>query len=361
MTMTATADHGQAVAGPRRSPVKTLAFAIAILAIQLGFILSYVGAFHAPTAHGISVAVVAPASVQRQVVSQLNEIKDTPIAATGAASPASAMSELRNDSISGIFTVSATGTNDTLTVAGAGGASTATALETVFRQADAAQHRTVTVTDAIPVQPGDGRGLTVFYLVTGWLVGSYLLAAVLGILLGTKLTGTREAAKRIAIFVPYAIASGIGGAVVIDQGLGAVTGHFWAIAAVGALVIMAGAMATVALQSLLGIIGVGVTIIVFVVLGNPSAGGAYQQQLLPPFWQAISQALPNGAATSALRNVIYFGGQHTTGDIALIAAYAAAGTAVTLITASARSRRAKAAIHRHARAAFLAAEAHQAH
>jgi hypothetical protein len=31
------------------------------------------------------------------------------------------------------------------------------------------------------VQPGDGRGLTGFYLVVGWIVGGYLVAALLGV------------------------------------------------------------------------------------------------------------------------------------------------------------------------------------
>ena len=36
-----------------------------------------------------------------------------------------------------------------------------------------------TVTDAVPAQPGDARGLTDFYLVVGWLIGGYLVAALL--------------------------------------------------------------------------------------------------------------------------------------------------------------------------------------
>jgi hypothetical protein len=262
------------------------------------------------------------------------------LSAHAATSEGSALAKLRRNDTSGIFTVSTTGTVDTLTVASAGGTSISTALQTIFQQVDASQHRTITVKDAVPVQSGDGRGLTGFYMVTGWLVGGYLLAAVLGILLGTTLTGARQALTRIGIFVPYAILAGIGGAFIVDQWLGAITGHFWAIAAIGALVVLTGAMVTVALQSFLGIVGIGISIILFVVLGNPSAGGAYQQPLLPTFWRTISQAIPNGAATTALRNIVYFDGNHIAAGILLMAAYSAVGIALIILSAILRSRRA---------------------
>ena len=57
-----------------------------------------------------------------------------------------------------------------------------------------------------------------------------------------------------------------------------------------------------------GLVGIGLAILVFVVLGNPSAGGAYPAQLLPPFWSAIGPWLPPGAATGAIRGIVYFGG-----------------------------------------------------
>lgn len=339
MTITPGAVENRQPTPSRASGVKVAVFIAAILCVQLGFILSYVGAFHAPVASRIAVAVVAPAAVRGEVVSRLNAIPGSPVLASAASSADAATAALRRGDTSGIYTVDATGSTDTLTIATAGGASIATALETVFQQADASQSRSLVVKDAVPVQSGDGRGLTGFYLVTGWLVGGYLLAAVLGILLGTALSGVRQALVRLGLFVPYAILSGVGGALVVDQGLGAITGHFWPIAAVGALVVLAGAVVTVGLQSFLGIVGIGVSIVLFVVLGNPSAGGAYQAPLLPPFWRAISQALPNGAATTALRDIVYFDGNHIAGPLLLVACYAAAGVAVTLLAATLRERR----------------------
>ena len=62
---------------------------------------------------------------------------------------------------------------------------------------------------------------------------------------------------------------------------------------------------TLAFQTLFGVIGIGITVLVFVILGNPSGGGAYQTELLPPFWRSLSSALPNGAGTDTVRRIVY--------------------------------------------------------
>jgi hypothetical protein len=42
---------------------RTVLLVIGVLLIQLGFVLSYVGAFHHPSPHQVPVAVVAPAQI----------------------------------------------------------------------------------------------------------------------------------------------------------------------------------------------------------------------------------------------------------------------------------------------------------
>ena len=71
----------------------------------------------------------------------------------------------------------------------------------------------------------------------------------------------------------------------------------------------------------IGIVGIGVASVLFVVLGNPSAGGAYQLPLLPGFWRTIGDTLPNGAGVDALRSIVHFDGHGTTAHLVTIAAY----------------------------------------
>jgi hypothetical protein len=178
---------GQAARAPRQgflgelrdavAPGRTFILVIAVLLIQLGFVFSYVGAFHHPTPHGVPIAVVAPAQISGQLVGELNAIHGHPLHATAVADEAAGRTLLRHGSTSGVLIVNPTGKTDALLVAGGGGAATATAVEDVIAQAEATEHRNATVTDAVPAQPGDARGLTDFYLVVGWLIGGYLVAA----------------------------------------------------------------------------------------------------------------------------------------------------------------------------------------
>ncbi|MGH1554144.1 hypothetical protein ACRAWF_25945 [Streptomyces sp. L7] len=127
---------------------------------------------------------------------------------------------------------------------------------------------------------------------------------------------------------------GSGRAIIADPLLGALQGHFAQLWALGALIVFASAATTVAFQVLWGVIGVGVTVLLFVVLGNPSAGGAYPSVLLPPFWAATGQWLPPGAGTTAVRNTVYFSADAIAQPLWVLAGYAVVGTAVA-VTASA--------------------------
>ena len=316
---------------------RTVVLVLGVLLLQLAFVLSYVGAFHAPRPHRITVATVGPA----RVVSALDGLPSQPLRATAVPSEAAARALVRDDQTVAAFVVHPTSTTDTLLVASGGGASLVTAVQEVLTRVDAAQHRTVAVSDIAPLQAGDNRGLTGFYLVTGWTVGGYLMAALLGVARGARPATGQRTLIRILAVVPYAVVSGIGGATIVGPVLGALTGHFWAVAALGALVVVVAAAVTMAFQVLLGVLGVGAAVLLFVVLGNPSAGGAYQAPLLPTFWRTISTALPNGAATDTVRRIVYFGGHGITGHLVVLAVWAAAGVVVALL-ASRRPRRAAA-------------------
>jgi hypothetical protein len=322
--------------------VRTTALVMGVLVIQLSFILSYVGAFHAPEPHRIPVAVVAPASAAGQVVRQLNGISGRPLRATFAASPAAALAAVRDGTKSAALIVDPDRSHDTLLVASGGGASVVTAVEQVVDRAEAGRHRGVVVRDVVPLQRGDGRGLSGFYLVIGWLIGGYLVAALLGVAKGARPATTRRAVIRLLAIVPYAVLSGLGGAVIVDPVLGALTGHFFALWGVGVLLVYCAAAVTLAFQVLAGVLGIGLTVVLFVVLGNPSAGGAYQPPLLPPFWRALSDAVPNGAGTDTVRRIVYFGGRGIAGHLLVISGWLVGGVAVAVLASLRQDRRRRA-------------------
>lgn len=307
---------------------------VGVLFLQLAFVLSYVGAFHSPEPNKIPVGVVADAQTAPKLVAQLNGIDGHPVSAKAIGSKAEAADQIKDNTINAALVVSPSGTDQLLTSSGAG-SSVLGAVEAVFQQAEAQQGRKLTTQDLVPLQAHDARGLTGFYLVIGWMVGGYLVASLLGVAGGARPANTRRAAIRLGSLVPYAIVSGLGGAIIVDPVLGALTGHFMALWWIGALIVFASAAATTALQVLFGIVGIGLAVLLFVVLGNPSAGGAFQLHLLPPFWRAIGYILPTGAGTDAVRRIVYFGGAGIGGHVLTLALWAVIGTAVALGAAAA--------------------------
>ncbi|MEV5510061.1 DUF3533 domain-containing protein [Streptomyces orinoci] len=305
---------------------------IGALVLHLAFITSYVGAFHHPVPRDISLGV-APRQIAEEVGEKLGALPGTPLDPQTVDDRAAAVRKIRERELDAALVVDPRGTADTLLVAGGAGASLAQAAEAVVTRAEAAEHRTVKVIDVAPQAAGDSRGLTAFYLVVGWCVGGYLCAAILAISAGARPVNTHRAVIRLAALALYAIASGLLGTVIAGPVLGALPGSVPALWGLGALVVFAVGALTLALQGLAGIVGIGLAIALVVVLGNPSAGGAYPYPLLPPFWRAIGPALPPGAGTWSARSIAYFRGNALTGPLLVLSAWAVAGTVVTFACA----------------------------
>ncbi|NEC66830.1 DUF3533 domain-containing protein [Streptomyces sp. SID9727] len=314
---------------------------VGVLLLQLGFALSYMGAFHAPKPHRIPITLVAPRPVEADLVARLNALPGDPVHVTAVRDRAQARARLLERKTDAALIVAVTGRTDTLLIASAGGPSAADAAAKVVATVERTQNRALTVRDIRPPAAGDTRGLSSFYLVLSWTIGGYLAASALNMAAGSKRPTLRRSIVRLAAMVPYAFVSGIGGAVIVGPVLHCLPGAFWELVGIGTLVVFASGAVGVALQSLAGTIGLGLTILIFTILGNPSSGGVYPASLLPPFWAAIGQALPPGAGTTVVRNTVYFDGNNTTGALWILGAWAFAGIVVALLAAALRGRRAR--------------------
>ncbi|MER6396263.1 ABC transporter permease [Kitasatospora sp. NBC_01246] len=311
---------------------------IAVLLLQLGFITSYVGALHSPTPHELSIAVVAPPQVSPKLVEALEGVPDNAVRASTAPDAETATARIKDQKLYAALVVDPAGTEDTLLVANARGPAAARAAQTIVTAVDQTQGRTVRTVDTIPLAKGDTNGLSSFYLVIGWCVGGYLVASILGVSAGAKPANAYRAAIRLAALALYSIAAGIGGAVIVGPALNALPGSSWGLAALGALVVFTVGAFTMALQCLFDIIGIGVAVLIFVVLGNPSAGGVFPPPMVPPFWRAIGAWIPNGAGTDAARSIAYFGATNLTMPLLVLLVWALVGVAVTFAAVLRRPR-----------------------
>ena len=305
---------------------------IAVLLLQFGFIVSYVGALHHPTPHELSIAVVAPPQVQPQLVAALEAVPDDAVRAVTAADRAEATARIEDQKIYAALLVDPTGTQDTLLVANARGPAAARAAEEIVTAIGRSQGRTVVVQDVVPLAEGDAEGLSSFYLVIGWCVGGYLVASILGISAGSRPANTSRAVIRLGVLALYSVAAGIGGAVIVGPVLDALPGSTWGLLGLGTLVVFAVGAFTMAMECLFGIVGIGLAVLLFVVLGNPSAGGVFPPPMMPAFWRAVGAWFPNGAGTDVARSIAYFDSTGIPVPLMVLIAWAVVGVAVTLVS-----------------------------
>ncbi|OKJ07516.1 ABC transporter permease [Kitasatospora sp. CB01950] len=332
------AEPAKGFVGELKDAVTPRAFflVVAVLLLQLGFITSYVGALHQPKPHELSIAVVAPPEIAPKLTAALESVPDNAVRASVEPDVATAQARIKDQKIYAAWVFDPAGTQDTLLVAEARGPAASGAAELIVTKVAAAQHRTVEVQDTIPLASGDGKGLSSFYLVVGWCVGGYLVASILGVSAGARPANVHRAGLRLGTLALYSVAAGLGGTLITGPILNALPGSILALSAVGALVVFSVGAFTMALQCLFDIIGIGLAVLVFVVLGNPSAGGVYPPPLLPTFWRAIGEWIPNGAGTSATRSVAYLGSSAMAMPLTVLAVWAAIGVAVTFVAASRR-------------------------
>lgn len=310
----------------------TAVLLVGVLGLELFMIGSYVGGLHEPKARDVPVAVVGPDQATGRLAAALGrgDALD-PRLVPDLAAARRAIDERE------VYAAIVPGPRgERLLVATAASAAVAELLPAALRRAEPPGRR-LTVEDVKPLPSDDPRGLSPFYLVVGWLVGGYLGATILGLARGGAARGRRLALARLGALAAYAVASGVLGALVVQQLVGVLDGSFAALATAGTLVVFATGAATAALQSLLGVVGTALAILLFVALGNPASGGPLASELLMPEpWGAVGPLLPPGAGTTLVRNIAYFDGNAIAGSLWVLAAYAAAGSALVLALAHRR-------------------------
>jgi hypothetical protein len=134
------------------------------------------------------------------------------------------------------------------------------------------------------------------------------------------------------------IGAGLVAAFVTNVVIGAFPGHFLGVWGVATLLYLALGLPIAAFQVLVGAGGVAIGAVMFLVIGNPASGGSSAPELLPGFWRDLSQLLPPGCATTAMRDVVYFHGHGMTHALVVLGLWAIVGTIVAVIVNLLRDR-----------------------
>lgn len=301
-----------------------------VLALVFAFVASNVAANHQPKPHDLPVGIIASPTATRALARQLEGGSPGAFEIHAYRSRAEAQTAIRRRKIYAAFEP---GPPAVLLIASAASRPAALVVQQAFEAAARARGQTLVVRDVVPLPPSDSSGATAYSAVL-----SLIIAGVLGSSVLYMVSHRRRLAVRLSAVVALGIGAGLMTALATNVVVGAFSGHFLAVWGVASLFVLAIALPVAAFQMLLGLPGSAVGLIVFVVIGNPSSGGSTAPELLPGFWRAISQLLPPGAGTTALRDVVYFDGHGTTHAFIVLSAYAIIGAAGAISAHSLRAR-----------------------
>jgi hypothetical protein len=306
---------------PRLTGVPLLMVALGVvLLVQAAFVLSYVGALHAPKPHKVALGAVGASPLPIAVGKQFS------LRITQYSSESDARAAIDQRKINGAFIVDSTGAK--LIVVPAASPAMASALSNAFAAAGTAFGQKIAIVQVHTLPAGDAGGNASFLVVMALIIGGYL-ASTIGMVFGGRATRPRRLIS-LAVVAVF-------GALLTDTFAGPVLGaiptsKFLALWGLFILVMMAVAFATAALQELLGAAGTLLVVVVFVIFGAPASGGTVPSAFLPGFWRTFGPYLPAGAGTTVVRNTIYFSGNDIGRSLIILAAYLVAGALTTIAT-----------------------------
>jgi hypothetical protein len=316
---------------------RTAGIVLGVVALQaLLFTLFTWPALHAAP-RDLPVVVAGPAQATAPVAAQLRKAQPGAFDITTTTDPAAADRELRHRDAFAAFLVGPTGL--AVHVSSAASPTVAQAITQYAQQAAAQQAQPgqrgqaaarVTVTDVVPADRHDPRGILLALGVLPLVVTSLAAGALLAL-------AVRSRWARLVGAVAYAALAGAVSVALAKYWLHGLPGNYLVDAGVVALLALAVSAAVGGLGSLLKGPGVGLGALLAFALGLPlsgiTAGGA---ELLPHPWGTVGQWLPPGAASTLLRSVAYFDGAHAAGPVWTLAAWAGVGLALLAVAPGGR-------------------------
>ncbi len=298
----ATVGADEPAEGFRRGPhLPALVVTLIVTVIAALFAGAYSWAMGDPQPHDIPIGLVSDSRPAADLESELEARTGTTFIVRSYATETDAEAAIRQQQVYGAVVEQPDGTVR-LYVSSASGASVARLLTADASRLQESLGRTVTVIDAHPLAPKDPNGLVLFYM--------SLAAVVIGFV-GAVQTRVNASKLTLAGELFWDVVRSVLGGFAIAFTVGPLLGILpfpllpvWAVLALTMLV----AGATYSFWRVL----IGArwamlpTWIVFVLISNPSSGGAVAPELLPPFYQFMGRWLPTGAAVRAVRDLTYF-------------------------------------------------------
>ena len=307
--------------GPRRGMLPILV-ALGICAVmQCLFATTYMSAGHAPKATDLPFGVTGSSPILTAAE------KISPSASPGTRTNQAAKTAIDQAQIWGALITS--GTSNTLIVVPS--ISDLAPLDLAVRFEDAAksagQKLTVQQYAPVPLAAKDPFGLVQGLMLIPLLIGGYMSSTLL-----MAATGKAAGRWRAAQLAGFAIAAGLAVDLIVCYWLqGFPSDKFWITWPICSLIVAVVAFVAAILQKLIGAAGTLLTIIMVILFGNPSSGGATGFPYLPTFWRDLGPYLPPRNAYILLHHTIYFNGHGTTQALTVLLIYLGVAAAILIV------------------------------
>lgn len=288
-------------------------------------------AIHSPDPKDLPLGVAGDQATVQQMEQQLD--KNAPGALDVKQYPdlEAAKEALKDQDVLGVFAPGPDGPQ--LFVTGASGQTPKNFLTTMFTQVAQQQGQVLQVTDLAPLPSGDSLGFVAFFTFAGITIGSLGFQVIYSRRAGGLGFGTWLGAA-----TGFSVLVGIT-AISIDRWiLDAFPDEFWSLSGLAALYALA-IVASVAVFQWIGLAGVPLAAITFLMFGLGSSGGGVNRYFLPDLYAALNDGMPAGALVAALRRVAYMDGASLSGPLTVLLIWAVAGVAVAGIGGFVRDRR----------------------
>ncbi|WP_431679568.1 hypothetical protein [Kitasatospora sp. KL5] len=306
----------------RRRALIGILVALGICAVmQCLFATNYMSASHAPKATNLPFGAVGASPVLAAAEKSIS-LKVTQYPNEAAAKTAMDEARLFGALIS-------SGTSNTLIVVPSMSDLAPLDLAVKFEDAAKATGQTLTVQQyaPTPLAAKDPFGLVQGLMLVPLLIGGYMSSTLL-----MAATGRAAGRWRAAQLAGFAVVSGLVIDVIVCYWLqGFPSSKFWITWPICSLIVAVVAFVAAILQKLLGPVGTLVTVVVIILFGNPSSGGATGVPYLPAFWRDIGPYLPPRNGYILLHHTIYFDGHGTGQALTTLLVYLGVAAAVLIV------------------------------
>lgn len=301
--------------------------------LQLAVVVSLALSGPADAPHGAPIRIVAPPVVATSLVDHAHALAGRPVEAAALATAAEARDSIASGRSVAAVVVDLRRQKDVLYVAGANGDRLNHAVERQVSAVESSFGREVEVRDLVPARAGDAGARGVFVIVGIGVLLGFVGPTVITWLRGPVAPTYRRGALRLLVIAVSALGLGLalGAAAAVRY-----DGGFVAWSLLSAVLMIAVATTTLALESIFGVLGIGLAMTLVVLTGAPLLRLTHPLLLSPP-WSVVTPWLPHGAALEAGTGQAYFGGPDGR-PILVLVGWAALGLLTLVVARRERDR-----------------------